>query len=73
MPLHASAVEAVPPSRRRRWAVTAAVHPIGLAIILVTLRQAALLLTPRSPLGFFDPLEDCAIRELEIPEVRLDE
>jgi hypothetical protein len=53
--------------------MTAAVHPIGLAIILVTLRQAALLLTPRSPLGFFDPLEDCAIRELEIPEVRLDE
>ena len=61
-------MEPPPPSRLRRWALTAAVHLTGIAVSLVALSQTALLLVFSSPLALFDPFEDCALNVLELPE-----
>jgi len=61
-------MEPPPPSRLRRWALTAAVHLTGIAVTLVALSQTALLLVFSSPLALFDPFEDCALNVLELPE-----
>ena len=44
-------MEPPPPSRLRRWALTAAVHLTGIAVSLVALSQTALLLAFSSPLA----------------------
>ena len=61
-------MEPPPPSRLRRWALTAAVHLTGTVVSLVALSQTALLLAFSSPLALFDPFEDCALNVLELPE-----